>query len=412
MMGWMAETLIASSLLMALVMMVRVPVARSFGPRIAYMLWALPAVRMILPPLPTQSAAAMVLPDATTVHAAMPVTLNLHFAALAGGASPTAQQSATQPFPWLEAGIALWIAGAGLFLLFQAFGYIRFRNLILRDARTMQMDDGPVIAASPRATGPLAFGIWRKYIILPANFADHYLPREQELAIAHERAHHRRGDLIANMFALILLGLHWCNPIAWFAYRAFRVDQEMACDALVLGENEGRDAQAYGRTILKAASGRHFAPVCHLNTIDELKGRLKMLSSHERSIRRINMGMTAVAILIATGLALTASGSEAAQRVAAVSETVANAKLTKLAAYLPEPAAVPTVPAVPAAPEAEHVPAVPQVPEVPEVADDDYAMLQEDDLPEPPAPPAPPRAVLAPHAIPRSEEHTSELQSH
>ena len=46
---WLAETLIATTLLMALVMMVRQPVARWLGAGAAYMLWALPLARMVLP---------------------------------------------------------------------------------------------------------------------------------------------------------------------------------------------------------------------------------------------------------------------------------------------------------------------------------------------------------------------------
>ena len=48
------DTLIASALLMAVVLLIRVPVRRAFGPSVAYALWALPAIRMVLPPLPEE----------------------------------------------------------------------------------------------------------------------------------------------------------------------------------------------------------------------------------------------------------------------------------------------------------------------------------------------------------------------
>ena len=43
--GWIIETLIASTLLMLFVLALREPVSRHFGPRIAYALWLLPALR-------------------------------------------------------------------------------------------------------------------------------------------------------------------------------------------------------------------------------------------------------------------------------------------------------------------------------------------------------------------------------
>jgi bla regulator protein blaR1 len=56
MMGWFIDTLIASSVLMGLVLLLRRPVAHRFGPRVAYALWLLPALRMVLPPLPDSGA--------------------------------------------------------------------------------------------------------------------------------------------------------------------------------------------------------------------------------------------------------------------------------------------------------------------------------------------------------------------
>ena len=50
--GWLIETFVASTLLMLLVLAIRAPVRRAFGPQMAYALWALPVIRMLLPPLP------------------------------------------------------------------------------------------------------------------------------------------------------------------------------------------------------------------------------------------------------------------------------------------------------------------------------------------------------------------------
>ncbi|MDP1556448.1 MAG: M56 family metallopeptidase, partial [Hyphomonas sp.] len=47
------ETLLAVSVLILVVLMLRRPVARQFGAGVAYLLWAIPVVRLFLPPLPT-----------------------------------------------------------------------------------------------------------------------------------------------------------------------------------------------------------------------------------------------------------------------------------------------------------------------------------------------------------------------
>ncbi|MET0369771.1 MAG: M56 family metallopeptidase [Sphingobium sp.] len=373
---WMVETFLATTLLMALVMMLRRPVARWLGAGAAYWLWALPLARMLLPAIPREVAAPSPLHSAIDQAGLpaliMPVTLDT---------AATAPEMAT-PFPWLEGALALWAVGALLFLAVQAIGYLRFRRLILRGASTIAQDGRLRIVASPSARGPLAFGVLHPHIVLPMDFDARFDPLERDMAVAHERAHHEHGDLAANMVALLLLGLHWCNPIAWIAYRAFRADQEQACDARVLALYGVDNAHVYGRAILKAAGGRPFAAACHLTPVTALKGRLKMLSTHELSLRRISWGMAAVGTLTFTGLALTASGSRAAQQVAAISDTVSQVQFSRLTDLVVNSASAKTEPGMPSLAEAPVPPAPPAIPatlfDAPPVA------------PVPPAPPAPP----------------------
>lgn len=387
--AWAVEALVASTLLMLVVLALRAPVAKMFGARASYMLWALPLLRLALPPLPTETPAVTLIP-ATSAPVAQFVTAN--FADMAGVPS-----AAGIDMPWVEIAIAVWATGAVLFLLVQCIAYARFRRMLLSDAEPMGRDGRVAILESAHATGPLAFGVLRPYVALPVDFADHYRGEERDMAIAHELMHHRRGDLLANMIALFMLGLHWCNPFAWIAYRAFRADQEMACDAQVLAANSGMSAQAYGRAILKAASGRHFAAACHLNTIRNLKGRLVMLQSHSQSLHRISMGMMLVAIVTAVGLALTASGSRAAQQIAGVSDQVAGANMTRLAAFLPEPVIAPAAPRAPEAPIQAEVPTVPETPEAPAVVTTDRRDPAWADIPPPvPAAPMAPSGVQPP----------------
>lgn len=384
---WIAETLLATTLLMALVMMLRRPVARWLGAGTAYALWALPFARLILPAIPQDMASPSPLHSALD-QSGLPDLLMPVAASTAAAPSAPVEAAA---FPWLELAVGIWLTGAVLFLLMQAVGYARFRRLVLRDATVLD-DGGRIrIVTSPRVSGPLAFGVFYPVIALPVDFSLRYDDQEQMMAIAHERAHHERGDLAANMVALGLLALHWCNPVAWIAYRAYRADQELACDARVLALYGQDHAHAYGRAILKAASGgRQFAAACHLTRLTSLKGRLKMLSSHAVSLHRISWGMAAVALVTSAGLVLTASGSRAAQQVAAITDSVQDMKLSRLAdiggmVIQPVAALEPTAPTPPAAP-AEPAETV-------EPAEPAMAVA---DIAPPPAPPAPTADMVPP----------------
>lgn len=318
---WAFETLLASTLLMLLVLAIRNPVRRSFGPGIAYALWALPVLRMLLPPLPASWQESAVTPitqaaEVVTYYVVEPM----------GGATPADIAAATPvgPVLWPVILIAIWTVGALGFIAYHLIAHERFTRRVRRLARSIRLVAGGSVEVieTDAATGPLAFGVLRKFVAFPRDFAERYDPLERDLALAHELGHHARGDLIANWVALVVLALHWFNPVAWRAFRAFRADQEMACDALVLAGRAAGLRHAYGRAIVKSAHGGAVSAACHLHTINELKGRLKMLNVHEKKSRsRLMAGSGATAALMLTGLGVTASGTQAAERVRTNIET-------------------------------------------------------------------------------------------
>ena len=53
MIDWLADTILATTLLMGVVLLIREPVRRQFGPAVAYGLWLIPVVRILMPTLTT-----------------------------------------------------------------------------------------------------------------------------------------------------------------------------------------------------------------------------------------------------------------------------------------------------------------------------------------------------------------------
>ncbi|MBW6523242.1 peptidase M56 [Sphingomonas sp. RHCKR47] len=319
------EALIASTALMLLVLALRGPVRRAFGAEMAYLLWSLPVLRLLLPPLPSGWSPLEAAPIADVSERAAVLMTPAVPVDVAAIATPAA--SASGAVPWLA---LVWISGAVAILGFQLAAYLRFRARVLRGAEAVTRVGSVEVVESAGASGPLAFGLIRRIVAFPADFAERYDAQERELALAHEIGHHRRGDLWANWVALALLALHWFNPVAWIAFRAFRADQEMANDAGVLARAGVAQRHAYGCAIVKAAHGRALTPACHLNTINDLKGRLRMLARGRVSGRRVAAGGAAITALAGAGLVLTASGMPAAARVRAGVEQVTGVPLDSL----------------------------------------------------------------------------------
>ena len=405
MIAWGVETLIASTLLMIVVLAVRSRVRRAFGAGVAYALWLLPLARMVMPPLP--GGWSLLRPVTRWGSGALdhgfvmglvnphslPASVASHVVAKVTVASPVAGTRAVEiavlppsafvggPSPLLLVGFA-WAMGAAAFLAFHLLRHWRFCARLRRTALRRSLISGQriVLIESLTAVGPLAFGIWKKHVVLPRDFDARYDADERTLAVAHELMHHARGDLIANWIALVVLAVHWFNPVAWRAFRAFRADQELACDAQVLAGRSVGLREAYGRAILKSAHGGAVSAACHLHTINELKGRLRMLSQKAKSRRLVAAGAATVALVTLAGVGLTASGSDAATGGD-------RGRLTwpgRHAAHVVPPPAAPKVPAVPGKPA---VPAAPPAPTVPAAAEPDDVTAPQ--APEPPAPPAP-----------------------
>jgi bla regulator protein blaR1 len=360
--AWIVETLVASTLLMLLVLVIRGPVARAFGPRIAYALWLLPALRMVLPPLPADMAPAPLrtLPELAHVQELLAAASILTAPAPASVALESA-------YDWPQMIFALWLCGAVTFFLWHVISYRRFVRRTLADATPLPRLDRERIevCASPHAGGPFAAGIFLKAIVLPVDWRKRYEPDELRLALEHETEHHRRCDMSANLVALGVLALHWWNPIAHRAHRAFRVDQELACDAIVLARATPAERHAYGSALLKSACDRLPVAACALGAGEDLKRRLRMMASYRADRQHGRLGMMIAAGLVGGGLLLTASGGVAAETTKAVEEKVRTALLdtpaaVQVASVLPVATAAAQPPAAPQPPAPPAAPAAPQ----------------------------------------------------
>ena len=299
MMGWFFANLGWASLAMLLVLAVRRPFAALFGAGAAYALWLLPALRLVMPPLPSFA------PDLPAL--APPETLVVW---VEDAAAPLPAASGWEA--WLPVLLAAWALGAAGLLAWQFLSYRRFLTELSLSSRSIGAHRGLPLIESGAVQGPVALGLLDRRIVVPADFRVRYTAEEQRLALDHEAIHHRRGDLWCNHLGLVILALNWFNPVAWIAFRAYRADQELACNSAVAAAACPQARHDYARALIKSASRPGLIAACPLNHADQLKRRLKMMKTHKASRLRMVGGAAAVALLAGAGLAL-GSPSFAAQ---------------------------------------------------------------------------------------------------
>lgn len=271
-------TTVVLSVALLIVVLLRRPVRAAFGARVAYGSWSLPPLAMLalLLPVPIQSIDS---PMLAVVRAAP-----LQALADAPAAWPTSAV-------WL----AIWLLGAMAMMTWIGWQQRRFVRGLgpLREA-----GEGCWQARISEGL-PALVGIVHPRIVLPVDFATRYNVAQQQLVIAHERVHLRRGDPLANLLAAALRSLYWFNPLLLMALPLFARDQELACDAAVIAAHP-RQRRSYGEALLNTQCqlGR-MALGCQGFGSHPLKERIRMIQHPSLSKHRVVSGRIAMLFLAA-----------------------------------------------------------------------------------------------------------------
>lgn len=83
---------------------------------------------------------------------------------------------------------------------------------------------------------PMTWGIFRSVLLLPCE-AQHWSKDRLRAVLCHELAHIQRQDCLTQLLALIVRALYWFHPLVWWTVAKLCMDQEQACDDVVLSTN-------------------------------------------------------------------------------------------------------------------------------------------------------------------------------
>ena len=177
-----------------------------------------------------------------------------------------ANTSQTTTFNLTAVLLGLWLAGVVISAIRQAVSYGILKRRLDRTAGPAERADLLDVLDSQRSD----LGISRKIPLLISPAADCpmlagfirpalYLPDENISAadaafiFRHELTHCRHGDLWLKLLLTAAQCVHWFNPLVYLIVRFAQEDIELACDdAVVRGQNAAY-RRAYGETILRSA---------------------------------------------------------------------------------------------------------------------------------------------------------------
>lgn len=288
MLAGLARANVAAAVAVAVVLALRAPVRKAFGARAAYGLWLLPLL----------AAGAALVPHPQVATPIAPLVLSATAAADAFVAGAPQAASGPDLMSLLFAG---WTLGAVLMAGLLLRRQLAFTGSLGR----LQPLGGRLFRAERAGVGPAVVGVLFPRIVAPADFETLYRADERDLILAHETAHLKAGDAAVNALVCAAQCVGWFNPLAHVAARLLRVDQELACDATVIGAFP-RERRTYAELLLKTQLFTQPLPLgCHWPAGAEhpLKERIAMLKSPLPAPMRRALGLACVAGLSLAGAA-------------------------------------------------------------------------------------------------------------
>ncbi len=220
--------------------------------------------------------------------ARLPADLVGYIIPTAGAAPITAADSPA--YTWVEVTLAIWAAGALLYLTIAVFGLLRH----LRPAAPIrEMYAGFRVIRSARVSAPYAaFG----RIYLPTALP----PALERTALLHEAAHLRHGHPYERLLLLAGTAVFWFHPLSWVYARLLSEVHEYEADAEV---TRHIPVKTYGRQLLQATLAPRLVPALFSSP---LKKRIMMLTKNDLS-RKISPGRWAVLLTLMLGLLVACS---------------------------------------------------------------------------------------------------------
>ena len=337
----MKEMVITSSALILVITGLRYLLKGKISLRLQYALWALVALRLLLPfsLMPSPVSIMNVLNTAPETAAAVPAE-PYQSAGTAGYTTDIPlSESITEPSPVLPVGtkpadapvsdgvIAApqrdgipvetiltygWLAGIVVTAAIMAGANWRFRRRLRRLSLMQEIvaHNLPVRLVSSLPS-PCLFGVFHPAIYMtPESYAD---PDQRRYILTHEFTHYTHKDHLWACVRCLCLIMHWFNPLVWLAAVLSRRDCELACDEgalLRLGEDS---RIGYGRMLVgMMTSGAHPAELLRGATTmtsgkNGIKERIQLIA---RKPKKLVPALVAAVLIATAAVGCTFTGAD------------------------------------------------------------------------------------------------------
>lgn len=311
----MTEILITSSVLIAVIALLRAILRDRIRPGLQYALWGLVLLRLLVPvswfesPVSVADAADPIVRQVQQYSAEN--TRTVTFPVTMGEIPETGESNdavARTYIAPLDVARWVWLGGTAILAAWFLFVNIRLGRKLSRERKIYSENHKVPVYVTKTLPSPCLY-LGDIYLTEEAA-AD---PARAEYIIAHELTHRRHLDGVWSALRVVCLAVWWFNPLVWLAAVLSRRDCELFCDAATvkrLGEEHRFD---YGRTLLDltAVNIRPGDLICSATTMSGSGKSLKERIARIARNRKTSVLLGVVVVLIAAiTVGCTFSGGE------------------------------------------------------------------------------------------------------
>ena len=191
---------------------------------------------------------------------------------------------------WFDIVSKLWLSGIVIFAVYEIIKYWRsahsIKNFIFE--KEEDPENNLTYYLIPDETyGPCTIGFFRQRIVIPESFPLH---PDFVMVYKHEGAHLKNHDNLVKLLCLLVLCVHWMNPVAYLLLFLYIDTAEIVSDSVAVDGCPKEKRKNYAKLLVLEASASDIRPVIWKNNLSGHKNA-KEGKNFKTLKRRINYMM-------------------------------------------------------------------------------------------------------------------------
>ena len=220
---------------------------------------------------------------------------------------------------WFDIMAKLWLSGIVIFAVYEIIKYWRgahyIKNFIFE--KEEDSENNLTYYLIPDDTyGPCTIGFFRQKIVIPESFPLH---PDFVMVYKHEGAHLKNHDNLVKLLCLLVLCVHWMNPVAYLLLLLYIDTAEIVSDSAAVEGCPKEKRKDYAKLLVLEASTSDIRPVVWKNNLSghkkdkegkdfkTLKRRINYMMKEKRKgllQRGIMVAVSALTIVVGAGTVL------------------------------------------------------------------------------------------------------------